>query len=137
MDPRRLSVLGCYEVGCKAKVIFSSNRGTLRLKPLLLVLHIALFASGCATAPPPLSKPNTATQQSYVLRDASGRIKRSEAAKNAFKREHPCPATSRPVGPCPGYVIDHIIALKRGGADAPSNMQWQTIEDGKAKDRVE
>ena len=29
----------------------------------------------------------------------------------------------------PGYVVDHIIPLKRGGADAPWNMQWQTITD--------
>jgi hypothetical protein len=27
----------------------------------------------------------------------------------------------------PGYVVDHVIPLKRGGADAPWNMQWQTI----------
>jgi hypothetical protein len=26
----------------------------------------------------------------------------------------------------PGYVVDHIVALKRGGADHPGNMQWQT-----------
>jgi hypothetical protein len=34
-------------------------------------------------------------------------------------------------------VIDHIKALKHGGADAPSNMQWQTIAQARAKDRVE
>ena len=34
----------------------------------------------------------------------------------------------------PGYVVDHVIPLKRGGADAPWNMQWQTIAEGKAKD---
>jgi len=27
----------------------------------------------------------------------------------------------------PGHVVDHIIPLKRGGADQPWNMQWQTI----------
>jgi hypothetical protein len=37
----------------------------------------------------------------------------------------------------PGYVVDHIIPLKRGGADAPWNMQWQTIAEGKAKDATE
>jgi hypothetical protein len=37
----------------------------------------------------------------------------------------------------PGYVIDHIVPLACGGADAPSNMQWQTIAERKAKDRTE
>ena len=37
----------------------------------------------------------------------------------------------------PGHVVDHIVPLACGGADAPSNMQWQTTEEGKAKDRVE
>jgi hypothetical protein len=40
-------------------------------------------------------------------------------------------------GPCAGYVIDHIQALKHGGADSPDNMQWQTREEAKAKDRLE
>jgi hypothetical protein len=35
---------------------------------------------------------------------------------------------------CPGYVIDHIKALACGGADAPRNMQWQSIAAGKEKD---
>src|SRR2546422_10373677 len=30
-----------------------------------------------------------------------------------------------------------ILPLACGGADAPSNMQWQTTEDAKAKDKVE
>jgi hypothetical protein len=64
-------------------------------------------------------------------------MERSQAARVAFKRGHSCPATRQLKGPCPGYIIDHVIALKRGGADAPSNMQWQTVEEAKAKDRVE
>jgi hypothetical protein len=40
-------------------------------------------------------------------------------------------------GACPGYIFDHVIGLKRGGADDPGNMQWQTIADAKAKDRME
>jgi hypothetical protein len=38
---------------------------------------------------------------------------------------------------CPGYVVDHKQALKRGGADRPDNMQWQTTAEAKAKDRME
>jgi hypothetical protein len=72
-----------------------------------------------------------------VQRDSHGKIKRSQAAKDAFKRSHPCPSTGKSSGACPGYVIDHVKPLKRGGADAPSNMQWQTAADAKAKDRWE
>ena len=72
-----------------------------------------------------------------IHRDSHGRIVRSEAAKHAFERMHPCPSTGRTSGPCPGYVIDHIKALKHGGADSPSNMQWQTVEAAKEKDKWE
>src|SRR5438105_4160119 len=27
----------------------------------------------------------------------------------------------------PGYVVDHVVPLACGGADAASTMQWQTI----------
>lgn len=62
---------------------------------------------------------------------------RSHAAKNAFKRENPCPANGNTKGTCPGYVIDHIVPLACGGPDDKSNMQWQTVRDGKIKDRFE
>jgi hypothetical protein len=75
---------------------------------------------------------------------------RSVAELNAFQHLHPCPSTGlthplcyktasghRTCHRCPGYVIDHIKSLFCGGPDIPSNMQWQTIADGKAKDRWE
>lgn len=62
---------------------------------------------------------------------------RSKAQVNHFKNTHPCPATAKPRGPCPGYVVDHIKPLCAGGADHKSNMQWQTAADAKIKDRAE
>jgi hypothetical protein len=72
-----------------------------------------------------------------VQRDSDGRIKRSAAAKNAFKRQHPCPSTGRSTGGCPGYVVDHVRASECGGPDSSSNMRWQTVAAGKAKDKTE
>jgi hypothetical protein len=66
-----------------------------------------------------------------------GKSKRSKAARHSFMKSHPCPSTGRSGGACPGYVVDHVVPLKRGGADAPSNMQWQTKEEAKAKDKWE
>jgi len=35
-----------------------------------------------------------------------------------------------------GYVVDHIVPIECGGADVPSNMQWQTVQAAKIKDRT-
>lgn len=72
-----------------------------------------------------------------VERDAAGHIKRSPRARAEFKRLEQCPSTRRSSGGCPGYVIDHIVALKRGGADHYANMQWQTKAEAKEKDKWE
>ena len=73
----------------------------------------------------------------WVHRDSHGKIARDPRATNAFKRQLPCPATGKTYGSCPGYTVDHITPLKRGGADRPGNMQWQTNEEAKRKDRWE
>jgi len=104
------------------------------LRPSLklpLILSFAVLSACTAVQPVP------APSAPAIHRDAHGRIERSQAARAAFKREHPCPATHLPTGPCPGYIIDHVIALKRGGPDSPANMQWQTVDEAKAKDRLE
>jgi hypothetical protein len=62
---------------------------------------------------------------------------RDPKVPHEFQRTHPCPSTGRTSGACPGYVRDHVVPLCKGGPDSVSNMQWQTVEAGKAKDKVE
>jgi hypothetical protein len=67
----------------------------------------------------------------------SAKEHRSRAVTREFQREHPCPSTGLTTGACPGYRKDHVKALRCGGPDAVSNLQWQTIADARAKDRWE
>jgi len=64
-------------------------------------------------------------------RDSHGRILRSPEARHEFMRRSGYPHGRK------GYVIDHIVPLECGGSDAPSNMQWQTPAEAKAKDKTE
>ena len=66
-----------------------------------------------------------------IPRTDSGRIARSQTAKKSFMRQSGYPRGRQ------GYVVDHIAPLKRGGCDEPRNMQWQTIEAAKEKDKWE
>ena len=68
---------------------------------------------------------------------ANARIARSYAAKVAFVKTNACPLTGLHKLPCKNYVIDHITPLACGGADSPSNMQWQRLAESKAKDKWE
>ena len=79
-------------------------------------------ASGKARIP----KKSTVAQ-----RNANGRIARSATAKKTFMTK-----TGYAKGRT-GYVVDHIVPLECGGADIPSNMQWQPIQEAKIKDRTE
>ena len=83
------------------------------------------------TSAPRTTAPRSSRAAAGVTRNSRGRIARSEEAKRAFMRQTGY-ANGRP-----GYVVDHIKPLACGGADAPSNMQWQTVEAAKAKDKVE
>src|ERR1051325_12100699 len=73
-----------------------------------------------ATAP----SASHSTKAVGVKRDSHGRIARSEKARHDFQKSHPCPSTGRTSVGCPGYVVDHVMPLNRGGAAPPSNMQW-------------
>ena len=76
-------------------------------------------------------KARTTAPTTPASRDTHGRIRRSAAAKHQFETQSGYPHGR------PGYVVDHIVALACGGADVPSNMQWQSVADGKAKDTTE
>ena len=94
----------------------------------------------CAVTPATLARSTGEHRSNYatgVARDSHGRIKRSPQARRDFQKSRPCPSTGRTSGHCPGYVVDHIKPLKRGGADSPSNMQWQTVQAAKEKDKTE
>ena len=96
-------------------------------------VHVKGYTKKDGTYVPPHDRkaPPAATSSTTAERDEKGRIQRSDAAKHAFAR-----STGYPNGR-PGYVIDHIKPLACGGKDDPSNMQWQTIAEGKAKDSTE
>ena len=63
---------------------------------------------------------------------------RDPAQRRAFVKANPCPATVKhSKASCPGFVVDHKIALACGGLDRPENMQWQSKAEAKAKDKWE
>ena len=68
---------------------------------------------------------------SGASRDKHGKIKRSGSARYQFMKQSGYNHGRK------GYVIDHIVPLYKGGCDCPSNMQWQTIEQAKQKDKTE
>ena len=72
-----------------------------------------------------------------VCLTAEARIPRDPAQVRAFRNEYPCPATGLKRGACPGWDVDHVIALCAGGADRPENMQWITREDHRFKTMVD
>ncbi len=71
------------------------------------------------------------TYCSTCPRNSHQKIARSERAKEDFMRR-----TGHPHG-WSGHVVDHIKPLACGGRDEPSNMQWQTIEAARLKDKTE
>ena len=111
------------------------KRFILILLILFLISPLESFASGSHShsrkSYPSTIKQYRSNRAQGVARDSHGRIKRSTVAKRDFMKQ-----TGYPNGR-PGYIIDHKVALKHGGKDDPSNMQWQTKTEAKAKDKWE
>ena len=117
-----------------AAVSMSALRALLRFV-LLLGLLVPATAESAAMTTPRSTVSQRAAQE--VPRDARGRIKRSAKAKRDFQRGQPCPSSGQSKGPCPGYQIDHTVPLACGGPDTPVNMQWLSLTEKRAKDRIE
>lgn len=68
---------------------------------------------------------------------ASAKQARSKVVLRAFAKQQACPSTGLHRLPCPGWHIDHIVALCAGGADAVENLQWLTRDAHQEKTRID
>ena len=84
-----------------------------------------------STSSPKVSSSGVPRKSTVAARDSNGRIKRSAEAKKDFMKQTGYPKGRK------GYVVDHTVPLECGGADSPSNMQWQTVQEATIKDRTE
>lgn len=62
---------------------------------------------------------------------------RSSAVRAEFRKANPCPSTGKVAGACPGWEVDHRLALVCGGSDRVDNLQWLSVEEHRAKTRAE
>ena len=107
----------------------------------MITSRLAVILLAVLVAAPCLAQTASSGSATAVMcvpaRDKAGHIKRNSHQTVLFKRNNPCPANGATAGPCPGHVIDHIVPLCACGPDKPDNMQWQTIAEAKAKDKIE
>jgi hypothetical protein len=98
-----------------------------RIGTLALALCAILNAQVGMRPKLPLPRTSHPPSCNNCVRDLSGNISSNPAPVRAFRLKHPCPATGSVRGVCPGYLVDHVKALDRGGGDTPDNMRWRTI----------
>src|SRR5215467_5242181 len=115
------------------------RRTGVALATVMLVLPLTVVAqkSGRSSSHSSRSSSTKTTKASVpkkstvAKRSSTGRIKRSASARADFMKQTGYPKGRK------GHVVDHIVPLECGGADVPSNMQWQTVQEAKIKDRSE
>ncbi len=100
---------------------------------LLVTLASPGYAQSAGSGTDTGSQSGSSASASHQLGETNhkGRVKRNGAAKKEFMRRTGYPHGRK------GYVVDHIIPLACGGPDTPENMQWQSKEAAKAKDKWE
>ena len=67
---------------------------------------------------------------------ASHGIHTAESSEASLQNEDLCEKPDTPVRLARARCGSHV-PLMRGSCDCPANMQWQTIEEAKAKDKWE
>jgi hypothetical protein len=97
----------------------------------LIITGLTALSLATISLTPAMSEARRSDYRETCARDARGRIARSPSVTREFKEQTGYP------GGRPGYRIDHSKPLAWGGADHPSNLQWLSKEDKRAKDRVE
>lgn len=90
----------------------------------LLALLTFPVSADVLPANDPISAFKEYRQCGEPLRNKDGSIKRSTAVLNAYKKLHPCPVTGLSGGACPGWAINHVIPLAKGGCDSVINLMW-------------
>ena len=73
---------------------------------------------------PPVDPLKEYRQCGKPQRNKDGTIKRRSDVLTAYKKLHPCPVTGKTTGACPGWAINHVIPLAKGGCDSVVNLNW-------------
>lgn len=81
------------------------------------------------SSPTPVS--NTGAANTGAANDTIEEIKTGSEGRTEFMKK-----SGHPFG-WPGYIVDYIVPLDKGGCDCSSNMQWITIEAAKAQGKLE
>jgi hypothetical protein len=85
--------------------------------------HSSRSSSSTRSASRKSTKSSVPRKSTVAKRSSNGNIKRNTSARAAFMRQTGYPKGRK------GYVVDHIVPHECGGADVPSNMQWQTMQE--------